>query len=182
MIDRFSFVLFSLLSITLAVGQESDTKEPTSKAKEAFTMDNEKLGALIEKYGKDVQGRPGFWQFSVVDVKMLCVTDEAANRMRIITPISPISELTAGQLAQCMEANFDRALDARYCINGDTLWGAFIHPLSDLTPFLFEAAIIQVAGVKKNFGTTYSSGGLQFGGGSQETEPEETTDEERPDV
>lgn len=81
-----------------------------------------------------------------------------------MTPIEAVAEINSEQLYACMAANFDRALDARYCIDEDYLWSAFIHPLSDLSPELFASAVSQVAGAKENFGGDYSSGALYFAG------------------
>ena len=128
-------------------------------------MDNAGLQELIEKFGTDIQGEPGFWHFEAHGVQMVCITDESHNRMRLMAPIVQLSEVDAQQLVTCMEANFDRALDARYCLQDGTLWGAFIHPLDPLSADLFESAVRQVAAVCQNFGDSYSSGELVFQGG-----------------
>jgi hypothetical protein len=94
---------------------------------------------------------------------MYCIADEHHDRMRIITPVASVAELSNEVVSRCMEANFDRALDARYCIHDGTLWGAFIHPLRSLDEQQFLSAIAQVWRVAKNFGKTYSSGPLVFG-------------------
>ena len=95
-------------------------------------------------------------------MRVLCVTDEHYNRMRVMTPIAPVEEVPESTIMQCMNANFDRALDARYCISNDMIWGAFIHPLGSLTPTLFQSACHQVTEVSRTFGTTFSSGGISF--------------------
>ena len=46
-----------------------------------------------------------------------------------MTPITERDQLSSELIYACMEANYDRALDARYCINDETLWGAYMHPL-----------------------------------------------------
>lgn len=125
-------------------------------------MNNNLLGELIQQIGNDIEGQPGFWQFNFGDVRMICVTDETHNRMRLMTPIAKEDELAPEIILACMNANFDRALDARYCLNNGTLWGAFIHPLGSLTGSLFHSACSQVSEVALNFGGSYSSGGLSF--------------------
>lgn len=131
-------------------------------------MNNERLGRLIDQIGTDVKGQLGFWQFCFAAVGLICITDEAHNRMRVMTPIATLDDLESDQILACMNANFDRALDARYCINSGSLWGAFIHPLGSLTDELFHSACSQVSEVAINFGGTYSSGGLSFGLGQSE--------------
>jgi len=125
-------------------------------------MTNERLGKLIAEIGADVEGQPGFWQFNFGPVRLICVTDETHDRMRVMSPIASVEDLTSEQILACMNANFDRALDARYCISNETLWGAFIHPLGSLTDGLFHSACTQVSEVAVNFGGSYSSGGLNF--------------------
>ena len=125
-------------------------------------MNNTRLDQIIRTIGEDVQGELGYWQFLVNDMRVLCVTDEHYNRMRVMTPIAPVEEVPESTIMQCMNANFDRALDARYCISNDMIWGAFIHPLGSLTPTLFQSACHQVTEVSRTFGTTFSSGGISF--------------------
>ena len=124
-------------------------------------MNNDRLGELIRQIGGDVEGQSGFWQFNFGETRLICITDETHNRMRVMTPIN-IEELTGEILVACMSANFDRALDARYCMNNGQLWGAFLHPLASLTGPLFHSACSQVSEVALNFGTSFSSGGLSF--------------------
>lgn len=82
--------------------------------------------------------------------------------MRVMTPIVALDEMSQEQILSCLSANFDRALDARYCLNNETLWGAFIHPLGSLTAELFHSACFQVSEVAHNFGDSYTSSGLSF--------------------
>ena len=125
-------------------------------------MNNKRLGELIATIGSDVEGQPGFWQFNFGEIRLICITDETHDRMRVMTPIASVEELGSEHILACMNANFDRALDARYCVNNDMLWGAFIHPLGCLTDSLFHSACSQVSDVAVNFGGSYSSGGLSF--------------------
>ena len=127
-------------------------------------MNNEQLDALIHRLGTDVDGQAGFWQFTVFGVRLYCITDESHDRLRVMTPIVDATDLDSAIILKCMEANYDRALDARYCINDGTLWSAFIHPLRSLNAEFFRSGCSQVAELSRNFGTTYSSGELRFGG------------------
>lgn len=127
-------------------------------------MTNEHLDTLIREIGDAVDGNLGFWEFTVQGRRLCCITDESHDRMRVMTPIAEVKDITEEQLKRCMEANFDRALDARYCIHESTIWGVFIHPLSSLHASYFRSACNQVAQIAQNFGHTYSSGELRFGG------------------
>lgn len=132
-------------------------------SKDRRGMNNDHLDALIREISDSVNGDLGFWEFQLLGRKLCCITDESHDRMRIMTPIADLGDISETQLHACLEANFDRALDARYCLNDSTLWGAFIHPLSSLHAQLFRSACSQVVHVAINFGDTYSSGELRFG-------------------
>lgn len=127
-------------------------------------MDNRRLDQLIRELGCKIDGAQGQWRFEAFEITMFCVTDELHDRMRVIAPILPVADLENGMLEECMEANFDRALDARYCTSEGTIWGAFIHPLRSLSDGLFRSAVRQVAELTRNFGGSFSSGQLEFRG------------------
>lgn len=105
------------------------------------------------------------WEFTLQGRSMLVVTDPAAGRMRIITPIALVADLPEGALERLMQANFDTALDARYAVAQNIVWGAFIHPLDSLTQRDFASGILQTHAVGETFGTTFSSGAISYGGG-----------------
>ena len=127
-------------------------------------MDNEQLDALIRENADAVHhASPGHWQFDFFGRVLIALTDESMNRMRVITPVAEAAELEPEVLNECMMANFDRALDARYALNGDYLWSAFIHPLRQLEPGQVVDALMQVATLAVTFGMTFSSSGLSFG-------------------
>ena len=54
----------------------------------------------------------------------MVITDENADRMRIIVPVTAAEVVSEDLLVRVMQANFDSALDARYAIAKDTLWSA----------------------------------------------------------
>ena len=127
-------------------------------------MDNKRLDTLIGKHADSVEkGSPGYWQYTYRGQTLLTITDESHNRMRIIAPVALANSVDDAMLRQCMEANFDRALDARYALSGEYLWSAFIHPLHELSEQQFLDGINQVATLAGNYGTTFTSGDLSFG-------------------
>ena len=128
-------------------------------------MDNGTLQTLIESLSQDIEGEPGYWSFTVTARQVVVITDEAADRMRIMSPVVEDTELPAEQARTLLEANFDRALDARYAVSRGYVWSAFIHPLSALTEEEFVNGVRQVVTLAENYGTSYSSTNLVFQGG-----------------
>ena len=128
-------------------------------------MDNGKLQTLIESLSQDIEGEPGYWSFTLASRQVVVITDEAADRMRIMTPVVEDSQLPAEQARTLLEANFDRALDARYAVSRGYVWSAFIHPLSALSEKEFVDGVRQVVTLAENYGTSYTSTDLVFQGG-----------------
>ncbi len=129
------------------------------------TMNNQRLQTLIEGIATDIEGQPGYWRFNVENVPVTIITDEKANRMRIIVPVTEIGGMDTEQLTRLMQANFDSALDARYAIAKDILWSAFIHSLSTLSDQQFIDGLAQTVNLAATYGSSYSSGALVFRGG-----------------
>ena len=128
-------------------------------------MSNERLKVLIEKTASEIlENQLGFWKFKIGEALVFVITDESHNRMRIMSPIVDIASISQDEWLVLMSANFDRALDARFCVNDNVLWSAFIHPLQELEPQQFLNAIDQVVTLAGNYGTTYSSTDIVFGG------------------
>jgi len=123
------------------------------------------MGEVIAALDGEAERTGNNWQFTLEDRMMLVVTDTSQGRMRVITPIAPVDALPEGALQRLMQANFDTALDARYAVAQDLVWGAFIHPLDTLTTRDFASGILQTHALAQTFGTTFSSGALDYGGG-----------------
>lgn len=128
-------------------------------------MTNERLGEIIKRLDENVKGDSGYWQAAVGERSFIVITDQAADRMRIISPIVKADELDAKLMLRMLQANFDTALDARYSIAKGVLWSVYIHPLGSLTDKQFVTGIGQVINLAKTYGSTFSSGALTFGGG-----------------
>ena len=111
------------------------------------------------------EGRAGFWRATVAGRSVTIITDENADRMRIISPVAQADSLDPKLMFRMLQANFDTALDARYSIAQGVLWSLYLHPLGSLSDERFLTGIGQVVNLAATFGTTYSSGGLTFGGG-----------------
>ncbi|MEM7701468.1 MAG: hypothetical protein AAF251_05975 [Pseudomonadota bacterium] len=125
----------------------------------------ERMAEVIDALDGKAERNGNNWRFSLDDRTILTVTDTSAGRMRIMTPIAEASSLPEGAMERLLQANFDTALDARYAIANGLVWGTFIHPLDSLTTRDFASGVLQTKSLADTFGTTFSSGALNFGGG-----------------
>lgn len=161
---RISFLLILTLGIlagnTVVLG-DADT-DPSAP------MDNGRLDKLIKRIDSKAEGRPGYWSLKYQGYQAQIITDEKADRMRILVGISTTDKLEKGQLLRLMQANFDSALDARYCIAQNIIWAAFIHPLSILSEEEFFSGLGQTINLAATYGSTFSSGAFIFKGGDSQ--------------
>lgn len=127
-----------------------------------------RLAEIIAVLDPDAQFTPNGIEFSIEDVPVLIVMDVQADRMRAMVPIRSAEGMEPEELLRVMQANFDSALDARYAIAGDRLWGVFIHPLSPLERDQLISGIAQTVNIATSYGTLYSGGAAQFGAGDSE--------------
>ena len=158
-----TFLLSALLLISTLLVQLG------AYAEESKAMNNERLGELIKKVDEKVQGKPGLWSFTVEAVTVQVVTDERADRMRIVSPILKTDNLDEKTLYRLMQANFDTALDTRYAIANGILWSTYIHPLSSLGDEQFLVGLGQTVNAVITYGSSYSSGLLSYGGGDSQS-------------
>lgn len=162
-------------AITLLTSQPALSAKPDSdKSLSAGAMNNKHMHLLITRIDNNPKGQLGYWQIQYRNIPVFIITDENANRMRIISPIKSANEVSRKQLYRMMQANFDSALDARYSIAKGKLWSAFIHPLAELTDEQFYSGLAQTITLAKSYGDTYSSGALIFKGGDSEKLNQET--------
>lgn len=132
------------------------------------TMNNARLAAVIGRLDENAIGDGGRWRLVVGGRAVMVITDESANRMRIMAHVTAAEALAEGTVMRLMQANFDSALDARYAIAQNTLWSVFLHPLDSLTEHDFIAGLGQVVNLAATFGSSYSSGLLIFRGGDSD--------------
>ncbi|MEM9260211.1 MAG: type III secretion system chaperone [Bacteroidota bacterium] len=140
----------------------------------AQSMDNARMDSIFRVVLDSVTGAPGRWELTIGDFKMLCLTDESHDRMRIITPVQRLEDATPEEIYKCLEANFHTALDVKYAIADDMIWVAFIHPLGSLQDDQLIDALKQVRSAALTYGTIYTSTDLVFPkpeGEQQETKP-----------
>lgn len=106
-------------------------------------------------------------QFKVNNGLLICIYDENANRMRIISPIVEREKLTEDELLNALVANFHSALDVKYALSDEIIWSVYTHPLKELSDAQVVDAIQQVYAAAITFGNTYSSTNLVFPGNSK---------------
>lgn len=174
------FVLLGVLSFGgpvtgIAMAQDAvpapnlDEEVPGLEAPAEITPENQASLDMMEEVIGALDGEAtrngNNWQFTLEERMMIVVTDANAGRMRIITPIAEAGALPQEALERLMQANFDTALDARYAIGQGLVWGVFLHPLDSLTTRDFASGVLQTKSLADTFGTTFSSGALNYGGG-----------------
>ncbi len=123
------------------------------------------IGKLLDSYLTELEGGDGFWRGMREDVQIFVLSDDSHDRMRIMAPIGELRELEARVLQMLLEANYDRALDAKYALRGKEVWSVSVHPLATLAPDDFASFLDQVVRLVKNTGSTYASSDLVFGAG-----------------
>jgi len=138
-----------------------------ASAATAQNMSNKKMDVIIRKEAKKVEGQVGNWQFMYGNRPVIIITDQNANRMRIMTPIIEEKDMPKGNMKVLLEANFDRALDAKYSLFKGVLWSTYTHPLKELTKEQLIDAMKQVVTLGDTYGTTYTSTDMIFGGGDE---------------
>lgn len=153
-------IITALLIALLAVGSYAGDPRPG--------MSNARIAELLERLEADAVGDDGHWRLVLGERAVMVITDERADRLRIIAPVTAADALEPDLLMRVLQANFDTALDARYAVARGTLWSAFIHPLSPLDDEAFLLGLGQVVNLANTFGKTYSSGVLMFGGGDSQ--------------
>ncbi len=128
-------------------------------------FNNAKISEILLSVCDSVKGGQGNWQVIYKRRYLFIITDESHNRMRIITPVIEEKKLKKGDLKLLLEANFHKALDAKYSLYNGFLWSVFTHPLGELATDQFKDAMNQVVQLADTYGTSYTSTDLIFGGG-----------------
>ena len=147
-----------------------------------MTLDT--VSRLLDRLLAEKEGSDGFWHGQRDGVTLYVVADEEHDRMRIMAPIGEMRRADPGFLSILLQANFDRALDAKYAMRKRELWSVFMHPMSTLVPDDLGTFMDQVAKLVKNTGTTYASSELIFGVDDEtdaELDQEYETDEDGDD-
>lgn len=131
---------------------------------QAQEMNPKQLMEIIAQVADSSVSSGNSVRFVYKKIPQICIYDENANRMRIISPIIKREELEEEQLLNALIANFHTALDVKYALSDEIIWSVFIHPLKELSRHQVLDAIEQVYSACVTFGSTYSSTNLVFPG------------------
>jgi hypothetical protein len=169
MLAKFTAVaVLTTLALGICDGSASAQTEPQPPPQDqpvAPVMTLSRLAEIIFALDENAVSRGNAFEMTIANQTVLIVTDPEADRMRAMVPIRPAEGLTPEELTRMMQANFDSALDARYAVANGTVWAVFIHPLSPLTKEQFISGLGQTVNVATTYGTLFSGGAMQFGGG-----------------
>jgi hypothetical protein len=149
----------------LDFGEEAPAPEGADEMSPENQASQDMIADVIAALDGEAARSGNNWQFTIEYRMLIVVTDTRAGRIRIITPIAESTNLPQEALERLMQANFDTALDARCAIGQGAVWGAFVHPLDSLTTRDFASGVLQTKSLADTFGTTFSSGVLNYGGG-----------------
>lgn len=127
-----------------------------------------RLGEIIQTLDPEAQLSGTSFRLVIDDVPVLIITDPNADRMRAMVPIRDAADMTQDEVVRVLQANFDSALDARYAVAQGRLWAVFIHPLSPLERDQFISGLGQTINIAKTYGSLYTGGAMQFGGGDSQ--------------
>ncbi|GMN11859.1 hypothetical protein MTsPCn9_11730 [Croceitalea sp. MTPC9] len=133
-------------------------------------MNADSLLEILEEQSDTLKVNGNSYQFLVNDAVLICVFDENANRMRIISPIVEREKIGEEELLNALVANFHSALDVKYALSDEIIWSVFIHPLKELSKEQVIDAVKQVYTAAKTFGDSYSSTNLVFPGNTKKKE------------
>jgi len=127
-------------------------------------MDFKTLKLTIAQKAVIVKEDDNVIEYQLDKVRIYLIADENANRMRLMAGVIEESKMSKEDLVKVLEANYDKALDAKYALSNEVLWSVFTHPLRELSPEQVVDALNQVRNLVNNYGTTYTSTDLVFGG------------------
>lgn len=133
-------------------------------------MSSVKLLEIIEQEADTVKVSGNTIQFLLKETMLICIYDENANRMRIISPIVKRQEIGEEELLNAFVANFHSALDVKYALSDEVIWSVFTHPLMELSEHQVVDAINQVYSAAVTFGSSYSSTNIVFPGNTKKAE------------
>ncbi len=148
------FILSGFFALTVSCGGKDAVIESSEEEIVSEPMNNTRMQDLLQRVDPELQGKLGSWVITHEAVKAQIITDEKADRMRVIVPIVKVEDIEEGELLRLMQANFDSTLDARYSVANGVVWSAFIHPLTALSDEEFISGLAQAMTAAATFGAT----------------------------
>ncbi|SMR70671.1 hypothetical protein SAMN04488030_0283 [Aliiroseovarius halocynthiae] len=168
------FANFLVLAVCLAI---VSPMQLSAQVQSEPPMTYERIGRILAAIDPDLQPQGNGFQMVIGGVPMIVITDPAADRMRAMVRIGPAGAMDDALMQRMLQANFDAVLDARYAVAGGQIWSTFIHPLSPLETRQLVSALTQTVVAAQSFGTAFTGGGVQFGGGDSNALQQELIDQ-----
>ena len=69
-------------------------------------MNNVRMHDLLQRIDPELQGQLGSWTITFDTIRAQIITDENADRMRVIVPIVKVADIEEDELLRLMQANF----------------------------------------------------------------------------
>ena len=149
--NKKSFFLFYLPLILILISSVFASGQDQS------IMTEEKIQSILGDAAEESEHEPGMSAVFFGDRWILVLTDEALNRLRVLTPIQERATIGEQEMEKMLFANFSTALDAKYSFYDQYVVSTYSHPLDNLTEDQLIDALEQVVMLARTFGTTYSS-------------------------
>lgn len=162
-----AFLLFAALGATGVHAQDAEPRADEA-APPAGAMTGAALTEIVRRIDPEAEALGNGVAFELVGREVVMVYDEAAGRMRAMSPITPAATLDADLMERMLQANYDSALDARYALAQGIVWSVFISPLGSLTRDDFLSGLAQTVTAAETFGADFTSGAIVFGGGDSQ--------------
>lgn len=157
-------LILALVTLPLvAPAHDSEAPAPTIPTEAPMTLD--RLDTILKLLDENAQTDGRVWQLTIAGTPVLIITDPDNDRMRALSPVADLEDVQINTLQRMMQANFDTALDARYAIAKDMVWSTYIHALRPLEKDQLISGLGQVVNLVQTYGTLYTGGAMQFGGG-----------------
>lgn len=135
------------------------TQAPMTKA----PMTQARMEQIFGDQVDAIEGPSGAIRTIVDEVEIYLISDPTSDRMRLLAWVADVNRVDPRIVNVLLQANFYRTLDARYAVSEGIVFSAYLHPISTLSREELISGFDQVLALAKNFGTTYSSGKLDFG-------------------
>ncbi len=126
-------------------------------------LDAGEVGEIITELSTEVSGIEGQWTALYRGTRVVVHANDRHGRMRIMAPVASAADQSVAELRVMLEANYARALDAKFAIGDGVVWSLFNRSLRTLDRESLRDGLEQVVTLKRNFGSSYRSTDLTFG-------------------
>jgi hypothetical protein len=136
-------------------------EEPSGGRQDVTTV--AEVGRFLAELATEVAGADGQWTVLYRGTRVVVHATDQHGRMRAMAPVASAADQSEAELRILLEANYARALDAKFAIGDGVVWSLFNRPLRGLDRESLRDGLEQVVTLKENFGSSYRSTDLTFG-------------------